>query len=167
MNRKRADVLFVLAVIVCLVSLGFIREHVFVNLNYQSAKVVYHDDFGYTLPASMTWLEGMSYAQLYWLKFPLTLLFAILYFAVSWVTVKRFFRGRRFIRWTVLVYALMFLVSLLLFLAGYFIGKYEAFYSVSRYIMGIQQSPLLLMLLALAFNMAPLAESQKETGPEG
>lgn len=151
--RSRGDRIFLLIVLSYLILLGFWRDHMFVNLNYQISKLYYKDTFDYSLPADMKWLENFTYSQLYYGKFPLTLVFSLLYLLPSVLFVKRFFNEGNFLRITLLTYLVLFSTSLFLFSLGYFIGGYAVFYTLSRYIMGFVQSPLLLMILFVAFKI--------------
>jgi hypothetical protein len=150
-NEKRPDFLFITVIVIYLILIGFFREHVFVNVNYQSSKLFYHDSFDYSLPSDMKWLENFSYKQLYYFKFPLTFVFTLLYFLPAYLTVKRFFPGKKHPQLTLLVYAFLFILALFVFGIGLLFGGYEKCYSVSRYLMGFVQSPLLMMILVPVF----------------
>jgi hypothetical protein len=143
----------------CVVALGFWRDHLFVNVNFQISRLYYHDTFDYVLPPDMKWLEQFSYSQLYYGKFLLTFIFVLLYFIPTVLIVNRFFPGKKFIRWTVWIHIFIFSFSLLVFMIGYFGIKYQAMYAISRYIMGFMQSPLLLMILVSAFKIAAIKPS--------
>ena len=134
-------------IVIYLILLGFFREHVFVNVNYQSYKLYYHDSFDYSLPTDMKWLESLSYKQLYIFKFPLTLLFAFLYFLPTYMIVKKYYSEKKYLQITLLAYGSLIIFSLLVFGIGFLFGGYEKCYSLSRYLMGFVQSPLLLMIL--------------------
>jgi hypothetical protein len=167
MNNRKRGIIFTIIITLLLLVLGYWRDHLFVNLNYQAYKVAIDPSVEFTLPHDLSWLGNLSYSTLYWLKFPFTLFFSLLYYLIAFITIRRFFPGRRFQRLNSLIYGITFLVSLFIFSIGYFIGRYETFYSISRYIMGFLQSPLLLMLVVIAFRVAGLMPAEpKKDAPE-
>jgi hypothetical protein len=163
---RTRSVLFFSIIILYLIGLGYLRDHLFVHINYQIYKLLYNSSFDYRLPPDMKWLERFSYTQLYYGKFPLTLLFSFLYFLPTLLVVKRIFPEKKFTRYTVSAYLCIFTGSLLIYMLGYVCYKFgmvefqKKTYSVSRYIMGYMQSPLLLMILVLAFKIS----TSKDTG---
>lgn len=152
-NLSFQSIVIVSGVVLYLILLGFFREHVFINLNYQISRIYYNNTFDYSLPDNMRWLESFSYKQLYYLKFPITLLFSCLYLIAAVVITKKFFPGKSNVRLTVYTYTGVFLLSLLIFLLGLIPGCYLPMYSISRYVMGFEESPLLVMVLVLAFRL--------------
>lgn len=158
MNRKLPGFIFYPAIIVYLVALGFLRDYFFVNINYQMAKLYYHDEFDYHLPQAMMWLENFSYTRLYYGKFLLTFIFTLLYLAPALLIVRRLFPGKQYLQWTLLSHSAVFAFSLLVFLFGKITGLYEQCYSIARFFSGILESPLMLMLLVVAFSISRLGK---------
>lgn len=152
---KNNKLLFALSV-VYFILLGLYREHLFVNINYQIAKIFYNNSFDYSLPADMKFLESFSSNTLYWGKFPLTLLFSLLYFVPSYYIIRRYYNKTTYNRITVYAYASVFALSLAVFGFGYFTRFYYDCYLLSRFLMGIVQSPLLLMILFSAFKISEI-----------
>lgn len=129
---------------------GFFREFVFLNWNEQIRVSYYHSPDPHVAPM-MQWLSSFSYEALYWMKWPLTLFFSILFTAYSLVIVHLIFADRRYNRITVWSYALVFGASFLFFAAGWALNARETTYDIARFLAGLIETPLMLAILTGAF----------------
>ena len=123
--------------------LGFSREFIFVNINSQLYTLYYHHST-YTLPNSLSLLNGCSYATLYFLKYPFTCIYFTAYLLTSFFVVKVICDSKKNAKWVIYIYALLLVLSGISMLYNYLINNQWSGdeYSFSRWLMGIAQSPL-------------------------
>ncbi len=132
--------------------LGFFREFLFVNINEQMRVTYYHAQDSVLAP-SMKFLESFSYSNLYYAKFPLTLVFAVIFCFLSCWVIYLMFSERRLVKFTLASFAFVFVLGWLFFLLGYFSGNGEFGYTIARFLAGMTESPALLVVLMAAFRL--------------
>ncbi len=135
-----------------LIALSFFREFVFLNINEQSRVTYYHTTDSHVSPL-MSFLENFSYPVLYYSKWFLTLFFPLLFMYISCMIVKEVFKNKNYIRWTIFSYAGVVGLSILLFALGWLFNFSEKGYTFARAIIGITESPVILMLLIPVFKI--------------
>ncbi|MBI3511378.1 MAG: hypothetical protein HY064_11995 [Bacteroidetes bacterium] len=146
MRKKIAGGLLILLYIVT----GFLREFIFVNINEQSRVTYYHDADSHVSP-SLHFLSGWSYAALYYSKWLLTVLFAIVFALLAAITVKTIFNEREKIRITLISYGIIFILGSLFYLAGSLTGMIDSTYNIARFLAGLTETPALLVILIASF----------------
>ncbi|CAN5120990.1 hypothetical protein BH09BAC5_BH09BAC5_08010 [soil metagenome] len=129
---------------------GFFREFIFLNINEQSRIAYYHDADSH-LAASMKWLEGFSYNTLYYSKWPLTLLFTILFTFIASRIIKLWFADKMLVKITWMAYGITFATGLLFYLAGSLSGHRETTYDIARFLAGLTETPAMLVMLLASF----------------
>ncbi|MGL4598181.1 MAG: hypothetical protein ACRCYO_11650 [Bacteroidia bacterium] len=146
---SRIGIVFLLLLYVVL---GFFREFLFVNINEQMRVAYYHSKDS-ALASSMRFLEQYDYSTLYYSKFPLTLLFAILCCGLSCWVIYLLFRERSLVRFTIIAFVLVFVLGWLFFLLGYFSGNGAFGYTIARFLAGMTESPALLVVLMASYRL--------------
>ena len=136
-----------------LLVLGFGRDFVFVNLNYQASKVYYHQQYEYKIPTLLSFIETWSYTKLYYAKWGLTILFTVVYALITYLFINAIFNSKLFNKLTIFIYLVIIGCAFIAFLLGYFLGDSLKGYTISRQLMGIVQSPLVLMFLLPALYL--------------
>lgn len=123
--------------------LGFSREFVFVNINNQLYKTYYKNN-DILISKSLTFLSKYNYETLYYIKYPLTILYFTVYFIVSFYSVKIICDNKKITRWIVYIYSLLLILSSITMLYNYIINNQLSGeeYTFSRWLMGIAESPL-------------------------
>jgi hypothetical protein len=123
--------------------LGFIREFLFVNVNSQLYSLYYHYN-DYKFPGSLVFLQNLDYTSLYYLKYPLTILYFLIYFFTSFYAVKSICIDKKKSFWVIYIYVILLVLSGVSMTYNYFINNQLAGdeYTFSRWLMGIAQSPL-------------------------
>ena len=123
--------------------LGFTKEFLFVNINNQLYKTYYKNN-DILISKSLTFLSKYSYETLYYIKYPLTIIYFILYFMVSFYSVKIICDNKKITMWIVYIYSLLILLSSITMLYNYIINNQLSGeeYTFSRWLMGISESPL-------------------------
>lgn len=144
-----------------LLVISFLRESVFENINAHSWYLYYENDASH-LPAFLSFFKRFSYAELYRIKWVLTAMFSLLFLFLSSAIIKIIFRKKKFIVWTFYTYAAIVIVSAISFLLGKLLNHAESGYHISRFFMGLLQSPFLLIFLIPAFKLVT-AEGEEKT----
>lgn len=147
---RKQNKLIVATLLVLFVCAGFFREFVFVNWNEQIRVTYYHSPDPHVHP-TMQWLAGFSYEQLYWLKWPMTLLFSALFAGLATGIVHFLFFSKSYNRITLYCYGAVFLFSFLFFGLGWLWGFRDIAYPVARFLAGLIETPAMLVVLIAAF----------------
>jgi hypothetical protein len=156
MRRKKKFLLLLLLIL--FIASGLFRDFVFVNVDEQTRIAYYHDTDSH-LAASMKFLESFSYMTLYYFKWVLTLLFSFLFLTLSLGVIGLFFTKRVYVYWTIYAYAALFVLAGLFWGGGYLIHQWEKGYIIARFLMGMAQGPIVLMVLLPAFRLAGTLQS--------
>jgi hypothetical protein len=123
--------------------LGFSREFIFVNLNSQLYSLFYkRNDF--VLPNSLSYFNQFDYSTLYFIKYPLTILYFLAYFFASYFTIKQLSGHKKIAQSIIYIYLILLALASISMLYNYVINsKFDGDeYTISRWLMGIAQSPL-------------------------
>lgn len=144
---------YLILIILALLLLGYYRDFIFRTINSMLQAMDYKAD--YTPPVSMKFLKGCSYDALTNLKWLLTLVFSLVYLLLALITMKILFNNRKYRNMTIGVYLAILLVSGIFMLCGLLFESTSArMYEFSRYLMGMAQSPIILMILIPAFKLS-------------
>lgn len=131
--------------------LGFTREFLFVNINNQLYKL-YYGHSNLPVPESLSFIKQFDFDTLYYSKYPLTILTYLIYFLVSFYSVRVLTGNKKYGIWVVYIYALLLILASITMAYNYFInhnlGGGE--YTFSRWLMGIAQSPLVAFFIIAA-----------------
>ena len=148
MTRKKKIYLFFISI--SLIGLGFYRDFLFKSIN--ALLKAWDFDIDYEMSFGLRFFENYEYESIVHIKWGLTILFTIIYFLLSYFAIKLVFLNKRYNRITVTSYFILVVISALLTLLGFLLpGIAGKTYLISRYLMGIAQSPIVLMILIPAF----------------
>ena len=129
-----------------LIALGFLRDFVFVNINYYLKYLS-----GYTTKNHAHYftqfLEPFSYQTIYKGKFILTVAFTLVYLLITQLIIHLLYQNKKFRTYTNLTFSIIFVLALFLYGLSQFCGFPQLGYVLSRRLMGFVQSPIVLMLL--------------------
>lgn len=134
--------------------LGFSREFIFVNINSQLFSL-YYNNSTYQLPSALRFLNDVDYNTLYFLKYPLTILYFLAYFFTSYFAVKYISQHKKNPLWVVYVYALLLVLAGISMGYNFIINNQLSGdeYTFSRWLMGIAQSPLVAFFIIASGNL--------------
>ncbi len=136
---------YILFALFCLLfgALGLYREYFFGNYN-NVMYFMYNGDTTVPVRRDFHIFLGFSYKTVYYLKYFFTVLFFVAFFTLSYLSIKAFTVDKKILKWFTYSYLLLLLLSSVLMLWTYFFrANFESDeYSVSRWLMGIAQSPL-------------------------
>lgn len=130
-------------------ALGFLREFYFVNMNNILYIKYYQRPTFMPVPPILQPFLKLDYDRLYYLKYPATLLCALLYFIISWYTLKIITANKKVTRILLYAYAVLFILAAISMSYGYFVNNrlQDDEYTISRWLMGIVQSPIICLIL--------------------
>jgi hypothetical protein len=126
MNKK----FLIGALVIATISLGFFRDYIFISINRSIESGV-----GGNLPV---------------LKWILTFLFSLLYLLLSGLFLYLLFNSKKYITIAIVLYGVLFCISIIVALFGYFLSSFENTYHFIRTVMGVAQSPIVMMVLIAA-----------------
>lgn len=130
--------------------IGYYRESFFVNLNNIIYMKYYNRTGALAVPGIMKVFERFSYDQLYYMKYPFTLVWTGIFFACNYFALKKLAGNDRLLRRILVIsYILMLAMAFLAMGYGYFIQNRlkDDEYTLSRWLLGIAQSPLICLIL--------------------
>lgn len=134
--------------------LGFSREFVFVKINNRLYSLFYnHND--YLLPNSLSFLNQFDYNTLYYIKYPLTVLYFLFYFFTSYIAINQLCQNKKITIWVIYIYALLLALASISMAYNYLIENQldGDEYTFSRWLMGIAQSPLVAFFMIAASKL--------------
>lgn len=146
-NLLKTNLKYILFILI-FAFLGFSREFVFVNINSRLYTLYYnHND--YFLPESLSYFNQFDYNTLYFIKYPLTVLYFSAYFFTSYLAIKQFCQNKKITVWVIYIYALLLALAAISMIYNYFINEQLGGdeYTFSRWLMGIAQSPLVALFI--------------------
>lgn len=150
-NLKKYTALVIIAVIAVLS--GYLRDTVFKTIN--AILRAWDLDEDYNLPAFLSFLNNYEYNTLVNLKWLLTLLVSILYLIISLFAIKILFNNKKYIKITIFTYLGITFISAIFIFTGMIVeNTAEKMYEFARYLMGMAQSPIILMILIPAFKLS-------------
>lgn len=150
---KKTKVIFLT---VGIVMLGFLREYLFVNINWIYLTLT-NGRMNAARP-EFQFLIHWSPTEINILKLGLTFLFSVLFFWVTYLIIKCYYQNKKYNQIVVFTYAGILLIALLLFAVGKLTGYHERLYGPIRTLMGMVQSFMPLMILAILFSFLPQAK---------
>lgn len=129
--------------------IGYVRETVFLVINSVVNKYPFPYNPSYITPPSF--LYTCSNQTLINVKWSLTFGFSLIFFLVSYLLVRFYFNNKYFNKVTIWIYALLVGVSFIIVGLGIVLGSFNETYAISRFIIGLAQSPLVPLVLFVLF----------------
>lgn len=152
--------LFISVFVLLIIALSFFRESIFININAHMWYLFYENDKTH-LSSYLKFLKSFSYKEIYWFKLGLTIFFSMIFLFFSCIIIFLIFKEKKLIRWTIFSYLTIILVAGMAYLTGTLFNSLEQGYLISRFFMGMVQSPFLLIFLIPAFNLAVNSAEEK------
>ncbi|MDQ3190496.1 MAG: hypothetical protein M3Q58_02795 [Bacteroidota bacterium] len=149
---KKKVIIYSLLILGLLLGLGLFRDFLFTNINFWLYEL-YYQRGDFELPASLSSFNSFSYAQLYYFKWVLTVLFSLLYLLVYLLGIWVIFRQKKFLIWTIAAFVFIYVIAGCFYIYGWAFNDLKQGYQFARTFMGFVQSPFLLMLLIPAFML--------------
>ena len=151
-NLMKSHLIKLFLFLIFFICLGLFREYVFININ-NVIYFKYYKNTSVPIPFGFGWLTKFSHSTLYYLKYPLTILFVVVYYFSNIFFLKNFSVNFFYIRILNWAYGILVFTSALLMLYAYFFHQKlnDSEYSISRSFMGIAQSPLISFILFVLY----------------
>lgn len=129
--------------------LGYFREFFFVHLNIILFEKYYHSTSEAPFPEIMNVFRNFSFETLYYSKYPFTVLWVSVFFLANFFALKKLSSTIQLTKFLIYAYGVMFALVALSYIYGYFFnnGVIDDEYTLSRWLMGIAQSPIICLLL--------------------
>jgi hypothetical protein len=136
--------------------LGFYRDYFFTNYN-NVTYFLYNGDTTVPVNPNFSYFATLPYKTAYYLKYVFTMAFFLAFFILSFWCVKVFTQNKPLLKWLVYSYMVLLTLSSVLMLWSYFVKvKLDSDeYSVSRWLMGIAQSPLPALFFLATSKLTP------------
>lgn len=153
MSKKAITILLSIGIIL----LGFLRGYLFENINWVYLTLTNgrmnaaRDEFMF--------LVEWTPSEILTLKWVLTLVFSLLFFTLTYLTVKIYFNNKSFNQTVIFLFVALFCIAGLLYTTGAITGYGEILYGPIRAIMGMVQSFIPLMILFVLFKFLPQIKS--------
>jgi hypothetical protein len=92
----------------------------------------------------LSFFNQFDYDTLYYIKYPLTVLYFLAYFFTSYFTIKQLSSHKKIAQSAIYIYLILLALASISMLYNYFVNeKFDGDeYTFSRWLMGIAQSPL-------------------------
>ncbi len=147
MKSQKFKFILLFVLLFCLI--GYLREFIFVHYNNVMYQLYYHTDSNLKTPKWLQFLFNISYENLYYFKYPLTVLFAFIFFSLNFYSVKKLSSSHSNHKYVIYAYAVMVLIAALSMAYAYLFTKNLADdeYTLSRWLLGVAQSPIICLFL--------------------
>lgn len=144
-------------------ALGFSREFLFVNLNNRLYSLFYHHN-DYILPKGLSFFNQFDYNTLYFIKYPLTVLYFLAYFFTSYFTIKQLSGHKKITQSVIYIYLILLALASISMLYNYFVNqKFDGDeYTFSRWLMGIAQSPLVAFFILASSKLYDKIQTEQQ-----
>jgi len=128
---------------------GYIREAVFLVINsvYKDQKFPYN--YAYITPPDF--LYQWNETTLLYLKWGLTLFFSLTFTGLTLGLIHYYFKIKKYDKFTLLIYGILILFAAIVSIIGIIINSFDSVYTLSRFIIGLVQSPLISLVLFVLF----------------
>ncbi|MBA3679600.1 MAG: hypothetical protein H0W73_00200 [Bacteroidetes bacterium] len=150
---KVSKLIFFLILFGCL---GYFREFFFVNLNNIMFQKYYnHTDL--PIPSVMLVFNSFSYKTLYFSKYIYTAIWIAVFFFANYLAIKNLCEQKILLKFLIYSYLILLSLGAIAMLYGYFInGKLQDDeYTLSRWLLGIAQSPIICLILIASEKLYP------------
>jgi hypothetical protein len=128
--------------------LGYCREYFFVHLNSIMFEKYYHHT-PLPIPKIMHFFTTFTYETLYYSKYAYTLIFILLFFALSYLAIKKIGNEKKLLKFLTISYLILLFLAGIIMAYGLIVNGrlQDDEYSISRWLLGITQSPIICFIL--------------------
>ncbi len=151
--QKKNKYLVLFFIVTLIVFISFYRDYFFRTVNAMLLAWDYEMD--YPMPAHLRFFESFDYDAVLNLKWLFTLLFAAVFYFISRFTIQYLFNNKNYNRIVLFAFIGLTVLSGLFMAIGWMVpSSLERMYEIARFLMGLAQSPVVLMILIPAFMLA-------------
>lgn len=150
-NAGKYSLLALLSTVI--IFMGFYRDFVFKSINALIKAYDYQLD--YSMPNGLQFLNDWQPSALVRLKWVLTIVCSLIFMGLTIAVLRLLFPSRNKSKLVYVIYLTLTILSGLLMSIGFiFPALALKMYTLSRYLMGFLQSPLILMILIPAYKLS-------------
>lgn len=151
--QKKNKYFVLLLIVTLIVFISFYRDYFFRTVNAMLLAWDYEMD--YPMPAHLRFFESFDYDEVLNLKWLFTLVFASIFYFISRFTIQYLFNNKNYNRIVLFAFVGLTVLSGLFMAIGWMVpSSLERMYEIARFLMGLAQSPVVLMILIPAFMLA-------------
>lgn len=141
--KKYKNKIFALVGLLVLFFVSYIRQSLFLVIN----AIINGDAYNYSNYAPPQWLtDNFSSAQLMTIKWPLTIVFIVLFMGITVLFLNFIFHNKRLNIYVFVAFTFLMLCSFLLYGIGWLSGSFSNWYFWSHQLAMLSQSPLIYMI---------------------
>ena len=128
---------------------GYVREAIFLVINsvYKDQGFPYNS--AYITPPDF--LYQWNETTLLYLKWGLTLFFSLTFTGLTLWLIHYYYQNKKFNLFTLVIYGSLILFASTVSIVGVLINNFDSVYTLSRFIVGLVQSPLISLVLFVLF----------------
>lgn len=138
--------------------IGYLREAIFLVINAVYEKKEFPYNSAYITPPDF--LYQWSDTTLLYLKWGLTLFFSLIFTGLTLWLIHYYFKIKKYNQFTILIYGTLILFAAIISIIGIIINSFDNVYTLSRFVIGLVQSPLVSLVL---FTLFYFISSQHKT----
>lgn len=135
-----------ISLISLIISVGFIRDFIFVHVNYQINHLYYHN-YDYQLPSLLSFFNRFDYSTIYYSKYLLTIFFILIYFLLAGWAVMEFIGEKKYLQWVRFSYLIVIFIAAIALIVITSFSNFSTAYITTRKIIELVESPLIIMAL--------------------
>jgi hypothetical protein len=143
--------ILLISIALTLFYMGMMRDSIFIHLNQLLENTTANKLHSHVYTTSH--LHFISYMTLYFTKWILTIAFTLVYLFLGCLSIYLIYHKLAYVVGCLLFFIFVFVLAFVFMLIGYFINDYALGYLFARKLMGLAQSPALLMILIPAFKL--------------
>jgi len=152
-NLNRATKLKLSLIFVLIASTGILRLFLLENINYHLHHLYYNTETS-SMSEILNFLRGLTYDNLINGKWFLTITFTLLFLVYTRWALNLIFANKAYTKLVIYLYSILIVLGFLFYTLDGFIVDSGQGYVISRFLMGIAQSPMPLLILIPIFTLA-------------
>ncbi|MBL4577570.1 MAG: hypothetical protein JKX74_03800 [Flavobacteriales bacterium] len=152
-NLNRATKLKLSLIFVLIASTGILRLFLLENINYHLHHLYYNTETS-SMSEVLNFLRGLTYDNLINGKWFLTITFTLLFLVYTRWALNLIFANKAYAKLVIYLYSILIVLGFLFYTLDGFIVDSGQGYAISRFIMGLAQSPMPLLILIPIFTLA-------------
>lgn len=152
-EQRKHRTLTLISIVLILFGLGYLRDFIFTNINYTLYEMTNEVERS-SVHSWFSFLKNYTQLELYNSKWVLTFLFTLVFMASATSIVYYIYRNRFFVKIVLGIYAFLSVLSGAFYAFGVIAKNMDLCYTISRHIIGLLHSPIILMVLCGSFYLS-------------
>jgi hypothetical protein len=121
----------------------------------------YYNHTDLPIPSVMLVFDSFSYKTLYFSKYVYTAVWVAVFFVANYIAIKKLSEQKILLKFLIYSYLILLSLAAIAMLYGYFINErlQDDEYTISRWLLGIAQSPIICLILIASEKLYPKSTS--------